>query len=111
MSHLWPYLGPAMREDSVENYFVKRVEEDLGGIALKGAVPGRRFIDRIAILPGGLTVYVEVKRPRGGRFSAHQDETLERLESMGHRVARIKTKNEVDQWAYETKLWIKRSHG
>lgn len=100
-------------EDSVENYFVKRVENDLGGIALKGDVKGRRFLDRIVILPGGRTVFVELKRPKGGRFSAHQDETLARLERLGHRVARLKTKDEIDQWAYETKLWIKRymTHG
>ena len=85
-------------EFSVEKYFVKRVERDLGGFTLKGDVKGRRFLDRIAILPGGVTVYVELKRPKGGRFSVHQHETLEKLEAMGHRVARLKTKTEVDEW-------------
>ena len=85
-------------EHSVETYFVKRVENDLGGMALKGAVPGRRFIDRIAILPGGVTVYVEVKRPKGGRYSAHQIETLRRLVEMGHHVETLHTKAQVDQW-------------
>lgn len=97
-----------MLESSVENYFVKQVEDRLGGVALKGDIKGRRFIDRIVILPRGITAFVELKRPSGGRFSEHQGETLERLEQMGHRIARLKTKAEVDQWVYEMKLAIKR---
>lgn len=85
-------------EDSIETYFVKRVRFTLGGIALKGDVKGQRFLDRIAILPGGRTVYVELKRPKGGRYSVHQKETLERLKAMGHETARLKTKKEVDEW-------------
>lgn len=84
-------------ETSVEDYLVDRVEKELGGMALKGAVPGRRFLDRIVILPGGTTIYVECKRPKGGIYSAHQDETLDRLAKLGHRTARVKTKAEVDQ--------------
>lgn len=82
-------------EASVEDYLVGRVE-DLGGIALKGDIKGRRFLDRILILPRGVTVYCECKRPIGGRYSKHQGETLKRLEEMGHFTARVKTKAEVD---------------
>lgn len=85
-------------EYSVENFFVKQVETVLGGIALKGDIPGRRFIDRIVILPYGVTAYVELKRPKGGRYSGHQKETLSRLEGWGHKVARLKTKQEVEEW-------------
>lgn len=93
-------------EDTVEKYFVKRVEDDLCGIALKGDIPGRRFLDRIAILPTGITVYVELKRPRGGRYSVHQRETLKRLEALGHRIARINHQVLVDAWVAEMKALI-----
>lgn len=82
-------------EETVEDYLVKRVEA-IGGVALKGDVKGRRFLDRICILPGGVTVYVEVKRPSGGRYSKHQVETLKRLQALGHKVARVENRAEVD---------------
>lgn len=90
-------------EVSVENYFVKRVEKDLGGFTLKGDVPGRRFLDRIAILPGGLTFYVELKRPkskgrRAGQLTEHQAETIKRLRELGHEPAVLFTKEQVDEW-------------
>lgn len=85
-------------ELAVETYFVKRVEKDLRGIALKGDVPGRRFLDRIVILPGGMTYYVELKRPKGGRLSEHQKETIRRLKDMGHDVAVLNSKQQVDEW-------------
>lgn len=90
-------------EIAVETYFVKRVEKDLGGMALKGDVPGRRFLDRIAILPGGRTCYVELKRPKSkgrsaGRLTGHQTETIKRLRDLGHDVATLYTKEQVDEW-------------
>lgn len=85
-------------ELSVENYLVKQVETVLHGVALKGDVPGRRFLDRILILPEGVTVYVECKRPKGGRYSPHQIETLKRLKAMGHWVETLHTKKDVDAW-------------
>lgn len=82
-------------ESSVEKYLVEQVEK-LGGIALKGAVPGRRFLDRILIMPGGVTVYVECKRPKGGVVSAHQQETIDRLRKLGHVPWLVLNKGEVD---------------
>ena len=64
-------------------------------------VPGRRFLDRILILPGGFTVYVECKRPKGGRYSPHQVETLKRLKTMGHWVETLHTKKDVDAWLHK----------
>ena len=91
-------------EDTVENYLIKRVKE-LGGIALKGDVKGQRFLDRIIILPQGRTIWCEVKRPEGGRFSKHQEETLKRLTEMGHACAKVKTKAEVDLLLREISSW------
>ena len=58
-------------ESTIEAYFVKRIKA-LGGKTLKAAVPGARFIDRIAMLPNGVTIYAELKRPEGGRKSELQ---------------------------------------
>lgn len=83
-------------ESTIEDYLVQQVKA-LGGFSLKGdRIAGRRFIDRICILPGGRTVYVECKRPKGGRYSVHQVETLDRLRELGHEVWRVKTRQEVD---------------
>lgn len=82
-------------EHTVENYLVKRVKE-VGGIALKGDVPGRRFLDRICIMPGGKVYFVELKRPKGGQFSAHQIETMKRLTDLGQIVIGVKNKEDVD---------------
>ncbi len=82
-------------ESTIEDYLVKRVKA-LGGIILKGDVPGRVFVDRICILPGGRVVFVEVKRPKGGRREKHQTETIRRLVELGHEAVFVKTKEEVD---------------
>lgn len=83
-------------EDTIETHVVNRTKA-LGGMALKGDVPGRRFLDRICILPAGVTMYVECKRPKRGRFSKHQLETIRRLVELGHIVLTPKTKAEVDE--------------
>lgn len=74
-------------ESTIEAYLVKRVEA-LGGYCLKGAIPGRRFIDRICVFPNGVTGYAEVKRPKKGRKEAHQIATIKRLTELGH-IARF----------------------
>jgi hypothetical protein len=84
-----------MKEISVEDHLVNRVEE-IFGIALKGDIKGRRFLDRILIMPWGRTYYVEVKRPKGGRYSGHQLETMARLRAAGHDVLTIHRKDQVD---------------
>lgn len=82
-------------ESTIEAYLVKRVRE-LGGETVKLAVPGTRFIDRLCMLPSGVTLYVELKRPEGGRASALQRHWIEWLVANGHRAAFVKTKEEVD---------------
>ena len=48
------------------------------------------FPDRTLLFPGGLTIYVETKRPKGGRYSALQDKWRDWLVVMGHHYYRIK---------------------
>lgn len=84
-------------EKSVEDYLVEKVEA-LGGIALKGDISGRRFIDRIIILPKGVTIWCEVKRPAVKRVTAHQEETLTRLEQKGHVTWKVNRRETVDEF-------------
>ncbi len=54
-----------------------------GGLCLKWICPGWLGVpDRICLLPGGAVVFVELKRPEGGRRSKMQEwwaRTLSRL--------------------------------
>ncbi len=84
-------------ESTIESYLVKRVEKEFGGVALKGdKIAGRKFIDRICILPAGRVVFFECKRPSGGRREAHQTVIVEQLRALGHEAYFVKTKEEVD---------------
>lgn len=84
-----------MHEAAIERYLVDRVKA-LGGFALKGDLPGRRFIDRICVLPDGVVLWVEVKRPSGGRRTKLQEKIIADLLELGHFAFFVKTKEEVD---------------
>lgn len=84
-------------ESTIDQHLVKRVKQ-LGGISLKtDRLQGQVFVDRTIFLPGGRTVIIETKRPKGGRREAHQIEIIERLQAMGHEAFFCKTKEEVDE--------------
>lgn len=71
------------QERDIEKHFIQKIES-LGGVALKFTVPGQRgWPDRLAILPGGRVIFVELKRPKGGRLSALQIERLRTLTDLG----------------------------
>lgn len=48
------------------------------------------FPDRLLMFPGGLTIYLETKRPKGGRYSPLQNKWRDWLVAMGHHYYRIK---------------------
>lgn len=74
-----------MTESDIEDAFVGGIKL-LGGIPYKFTSPGRRGVpDRIAVMPFGLTVYVELKAP-GQKPDPHQLREHERLRSRGHKV-------------------------
>lgn len=83
-------------EDHVEAYLVKRVEA-VGGMTLKtDKVPGRRFLDRTCFLPKGLVWVVECKRPKNGRYLAHQPVIIKRLSQLDQYVFTVKNTDEID---------------
>ena len=56
-----------------------------GGNCLKWVCPGWTGVpDRIAVLPGGGVLFIETKRPKGGKLSAMQRWWKRRLLDLGH---------------------------
>lgn len=86
----------AQIESDVEGYLVKKVEQ-LGGICVK-FIPdyNRGFPDRIVMLPDGVLVWCETKRPKGGRVSVVQQMAHVKLRKLGQQVFVVKNKDEVD---------------
>jgi hypothetical protein len=86
----------SVRESKVEAYLVQRVQA-LGGRCDKVQVIGRRgFFDRLVVLPGGRILFVELKRPRGGRMTAHQWRYAESYRALGAAVALVKNAADID---------------
>jgi hypothetical protein len=89
-------IRPKSRENVVETELVRRVEA-LGGIAEKTVSPGGRgYFDRVVILPGGRVIFVECKRPQGGKVSAHQLIRHKRYRTLGVEVAVISTEADIE---------------
>lgn len=90
-----------MLEKSVEEKLRKEIEK-LGGIAFKFESNGNNGVpDRIVILPGGKIYFIELKRPKGGRFKKLQLYQMNKLEKLGCNVKKIKTYEEVKAFIEE----------
>lgn len=86
-----------MRESAVESHLRKRIK-DCGGHAYKFTSPGRRGVpDRIAVMPDGVIVWIELKRP-GAEPEPHQAREHQRLRDLGHTVLVIDTKEQADYY-------------
>lgn len=89
-----------MRENSIEKYLVRKVEEN-GGRAPKWVSPGNRGVqDRLAIFPGGKIAFVETKSP-GKPLEPLQKKWARMLLDMGHRVYKIDSVEDVDRFIQE----------
>lgn len=79
-------------ERDIERYLVKEVRKKHGK-AFKFVSPASAGVpDRIIILPGGVTCFVELKRP-GGKPRPVQRFILLYLYHLGHRVAVVDNKD------------------
>jgi len=84
-------------ESEVEGHLRTRAEQ-VGGQCVKFLPDYKRgWPDRILLLPGGVSVWVETKRPVGGRLSASQLLAHEVLRRLGQRVELVWTKEEADR--------------
>lgn len=54
------------------------------------------FPDRTILLPRGKVMFVELKRPKGGRYSALQDKWRDWLRALGYSYWRIKNLEELE---------------
>lgn len=89
-----------MLESKVENYLVRRIEE-LGLVCVK-FVPEQRpgMPDRLVLLKGTRVVWVELKTD-GGRLSELQRYRHAELRKLGHEVAVLWNKDQVDEFVDE----------
>lgn len=72
---------------------LRREAERYGGRCVKFLPDYQRgWPDRILLLPGGVLVWVELKRPRGGKVSSAQVVAHETLRRLGQRVELVLTK-------------------
>lgn len=90
-------LGETMdKETDVEQYLTDEVKKR-GGLSYKFTSPGQIGVpDRIIIL-NGKTAFVELKRPKGGRFSKLQKWQIEQMRQAGALVYTAKNKEEVNR--------------
>lgn len=92
-----------MRETSIEKYLVSEVKR-IGGLAPKWVSPGNRGVqDRLVILPGGRTIFVETKAP-GKPLEPLQEKWAKDLRKLGHKVYKIDSKGGVDKFISEVML-------
>lgn len=90
-----------MLETSIEKRLKKRVE-DIGGKAYKLVSPGTTGMpDRLVILPEGIVVFVETKKPKGGTLSARQRVIHKQLKKQGCEVRTIYTYEEIEAFIAE----------
>lgn len=72
-----------MLERELEARLIRRVKS-AGGLCLKWSSPGAAGVpDRIVLLPGGRVIFVEMKRPKGGRLSKLQKWWAKRFVGLG----------------------------
>ncbi|QRG66943.1 VRR-NUC domain-containing protein [Brevibacillus choshinensis] len=92
-----------MRESNLERRLVREVER-IGGKAPKWTSPGNRGVpDRLVILPGGRTVYVEMKAP-GKQLEPLQEKWAKTLRSLGHEVYKIDSVEGIEEFIQEVTL-------
>ncbi len=66
---------------------LRRMVERRGGWCLKWVCPGWSGVpDRIILLPRGRVIFVETKRPKGGRLSRLQEKWHDWLVELGFEV-------------------------
>ena len=91
-----------MRERDIEKWLRRQVES-LGGLAFKFTSPGNDGVpDRLAVLPGGLIYFIELKTDRG-RLSPLQVWQQDRLRQLGVNVAVIKGMDEAVEFIEEVR--------
>lgn len=95
--------GRAVLEAAVEKYFVSqlRLLRPLGirtRVKKIGGVGWRGWPDRMVLFTGGITHWVELKRPVGGKYEPLQLRMHKELRALGFVVHVLHTKQMVDAY-------------
>lgn len=86
-----------IRETHIEGYLRARVQ-DVGGLCIKLNPAGVVGIpDRLVVLPGGAVVFVEVKKPAGGKIGRLQFWWRDKLLDMGVMHRFVFTREDVEE--------------
>ena len=94
-----------MRESEVEA-FVKRQVEGRDGVLLKFVSPSVAGVpDRIAIMPGGRVLFVEIKR-QDGTLSKIQAHVIDRLVDLGAEVSVIYGMPGATEWVRDLDSFV-----
>lgn len=90
-----------LTEDAIERHLTKRVKEHRGTCIKLPAwwYPG--IPDRLVLLSGGRVIFVELKRPVGGKFEPRQPLWLRKLKTLGFAVHVWHTKALIDNFFEE----------
>lgn len=92
-----------MREKTVEERLREEVAR-IGGKAYKLESTGNAGMpDRMVCLPGGRVIFIELKRPKGGRLSALQKAKHRELRRLGFDVRVVNTTEQVKAFTEEIK--------
>lgn len=82
-------------EKAIERYLCDVVKQ-LGGVCLKYSNPGAvGYPDRVALMPNGRSYWFELKS-KGKKPTRIQTIRINQLESLGHRVFVVDSKEQVD---------------
>jgi len=86
-----------MKEKEIEAYFVWAIER-LGGKSYKFTSPAHKGVsDRIACLPDGRTIFVELKT-KGGRLSPLQKLFAEEMKKLNQQYTTLWNKEQIDNY-------------
>ncbi len=76
---------------------LRRAVEAFGGKCLKWLCPGWSGVpDRIVLLPGGRIIFVETKRPQGGKLSILQKWRAKELSQLGFQYMQVWDETDVE---------------
>lgn len=93
-----------MRENSIESKFRDEVKE-VGGMAYKFVSPGNAGVpDRVVILQGGKSGFVELKRP-GEKTTPLQKVQISKILATGCYATVLDNKKDIDRVIWEIEAW------